>query len=881
MLSTTYYVSPTGRDINPGTSTAAPFQTLAAVDKLTLAPGDQVLLAGGATFTGTLSLTAEDAGASGNPVTISSYGTGRATIAAGDGDGIDVFDTSGVAISNLNVEGDSPDNDSSQGINLFNDRTTGGRLADGVSIDQVDVGGFGLFGIGIGAITTTYGFDHVSITNATLHDDDEAGLESYAGDYTANPAPYGLAHADVYVAHVTAHDNPGNAIHLASGNGIELGDLQNSTIERSVAYDNGTSRDGAPAGIWAYNCDNVTIQYNESYGNQGKTTDGDGFDLDGGTTHSTLQYNYSHDNYGAGYLLCQFADATAWSGNTVRYNISVNDGRANSYGAINLYTPTSALPLTDTQVYGNTIYVSTAANSTPSAVRVLAATDSVDFYNNVFDVAPGLQTVNLFNATFTDSVDGDGLTLAGNDYWTGSATDAGIFWAGTTYDTLAAWRTATGEEQLTGTDVGLDVDPTLVSPGVAPITATADDLATPLAGYELAAGSPLIDAGVSLTTLGLSPGATDFFGSAVPQGAGFDIGANEAVPGSTPTTPTATTTSTSVTVSPAAAVAVGTAVDLTATVTSMTAGVAPTGTVTFTLADGTVAGTATLGTGGVAVLTTTTLPAGIDVVTASYAGDTANAPSASPPVTVAVNPPGLAPTVTRSTVPATVVAGTPKVGGKVTLLVTNATPTTESGTAKFELFASATGALDGSALSVASVSKRLTVRAGRQATVTVNVTAVPTSLTAGTYSWVARVTDSAGVASIGLAGSPFTVAAAAVTLSATAKSTLAASVVAGKKPKGSVVLTVTNAGNTATTAPLTTTLYLSTDGTVANGVVIGHASSKAAVKPNGKTAKVTVALSAVPTSTAAGSYTVLAVVTDAAGHSAVVTLSSPFTVSAG
>ena len=51
-------------------------------------------------------------------------------------------------------------------------------------------------------------------------------------------------------------------------------------------------------------------------------------------TNSVMQYNYSHDNDGAGYGLYQGSTSAPWSNNVVRYNISQNDGRKNGYGAI-------------------------------------------------------------------------------------------------------------------------------------------------------------------------------------------------------------------------------------------------------------------------------------------------------------------------------------------------------------------------------------------------------------------------------------------------------------------------------------------------------------------------------------------------------------------
>jgi hypothetical protein len=520
MAGHTYYISPTGNDLAAGTSAATAWKTIARVNAATLGAGDSVLFQGGKTFNGTLALTAADAATTAAPITISSYGTGRAEIYAGAADGIDVFDTSGVAISNLNIEGSSPSNDTSQGINLYNDRTTGGRLANGVSITQVDVGGFGLRGIGIGAATTTYGFDHVSVTYATLHDDDEAGLYSYAGAYTTNPAPYGLAHADLYVAYVTAYHNAGNTIHLASGDGIELGDVTTATIEHCVAYANGLNREGGPVGIWTYNSDRVTIQYNESYGNEGGKTDGDGFDLDGGTTDAIVQYNYSHDNGGAAVLLCQFANANAWGNNVVRYNVSQNDGALLNYPGIEIYAPSNSPVMSNTEIYGNTIYASKTGSNTPRGISIDANTLNFHIRNNLFDVTAGGLAISVQSA-------GTGLLFQGNDYWTQSTTNAGLRWGVNTYTTLAAWRSATGEEKVGTTATGLAVNPLLAAPGTAGTIGPGANLATKLSAYRLSTASPLVNAGVNLTSLGVAVPATDFFGQPVPDGAGFDIGADE------------------------------------------------------------------------------------------------------------------------------------------------------------------------------------------------------------------------------------------------------------------------------------------------------------------------------------------------------------------
>src|SRR5206468_751201 len=128
------------------------------------------------------------------------------------------------------------------------------------------------------------------------------------------------------------------------------------TIERCVAYNNGAACNnpgGGPMGIWTWDSNNITIQYNESYANRCGTgsRDGGGFDLDGGVTNSVMQYNYSHDNYGAGFLLFQFASARPYGNNIVRYNITANDARNFHYGGIYMGGGSAVI---NNQIYNNT-----------------------------------------------------------------------------------------------------------------------------------------------------------------------------------------------------------------------------------------------------------------------------------------------------------------------------------------------------------------------------------------------------------------------------------------------------------------------------------------------------------------------------------------------
>jgi hypothetical protein len=527
LLSTTYYVSPSGFDQNAGTSTSKPWKTVAHVNAITFHPGDKILFQGGAAFAGNLKFTSADAGTAANPVLVSSYGSGRATIKAGSGNGITVLDAGGFTISQLNVVGPGlaagTGNSGGIGISFLNDSTTVTHLPHAY-IDHVDVGGFGLCGMGIGGTRAGAGFTDVRITYSSAHDNWLAGIWSYVGRYDDNPPVKVAAHLNVYVGHDLAYNNPGaNSTKGFNGNGIVLSQLDGGVIERCVAHGNGaanTGTNGGAVGIWCYCSNNVTIQYNESYGNTSAHLDGGGLDFDGGTTNSVMQYNYSHDNAGAGILLAQPSLFAKFSNNVVRYNISQNDGRKNGYSAVEVGGAIASNPYSNTEIYGNTLYISKPSGGSSAGIIVKGATVNLHVRNNIIYTTGGTPSVIVNTA-------GSGMLFQGNDYWTGSSSAINLRWLGKTYNTLSAWRSATGQEKVGSAVVGTSVAPLLTSPGKAGTLNNADNLST-VTQYKLWSGSPLIDNGVDLWAMGVNP-THDYYGDAVTQGKTFDIGADEVV----------------------------------------------------------------------------------------------------------------------------------------------------------------------------------------------------------------------------------------------------------------------------------------------------------------------------------------------------------------
>ena len=511
----TYYVSPAGSDANAGTSPEQAWRTLEKVSDTDVPAGYHILFEGGQTFNGTLKFGAADGGTADAPIVVSSYGVGRATLDAGDGTGIEVYNVAGLELKSLDVIGSGVETNTGTGVSLYTDLPGDGRL-EHIYIDDVDVSGFLEGGLVMGGYNNeTYGrgFKDVRVTNSRFHDNGDSGVQSY-GYWEANSDSSDYAHEDVYIGMTEVYNNVGKVGKgNNTGNGVVLGSVDGAVIEHSKAYNNGERNDfedGGPVGIWAWDSNDVTIQFNESYNNKtGSSKDGGGFDLDGGVTNSVVQYNYAHGNDGAGYLMGQFGGSRPLRNNVIRYNLSVNDGRKNGYAGIELFKAPDDTVFSDAAIYGNTVVIGPAEGDTPAAFKIFDWGDgirNVGVYNNIFFTQGDAEMVNLPG--------GDELSFVGNAYHATGAFK--IIDTNDSYPSLAAWQAATGQEVHDGVKTGLETDPLLVNPD----GEAADD-------FRLTGASPLIDAGFDLTAAGLEVGPHDFYGNAVPQGAAFDMGAHE------------------------------------------------------------------------------------------------------------------------------------------------------------------------------------------------------------------------------------------------------------------------------------------------------------------------------------------------------------------
>jgi Secretion system C-terminal sorting domain len=516
-----YYVSSVGDDSNSGTSIATAWATINKVNSTVFLPGDSLYFEGGQTFNGNIYLPAGDANDPGNIFVITSYGAGRATINAGSSYGFYAYNTQGFSISNLIFDGNSTSTNTGAGISIFSDLSGDVKLSN-ISISNIEVKNFGLEGVKISTSVNLTGYQNLSLSNLSVHDVMNNGIIIFG---FLSQSLVGWQHKNVSVSDCEVYNVPGSTLPANyEGSGIVLEGVDGGLIQNCVAHDNGQNNTfcGGPAGIWTLESNNVIIQSCESYRNHSGTgCDGAGFDLDGGVTNSIMQYNYSHDNDGAGYLLGQYANARAWSNNTMRYNISENDGITNE-GGIGVFKGPGTT-MSGANIFNNTIYISPqAANTTECAVYFtnwFTGIDNVAFYNNILYSTGGVPLVSIptsYSAFF-----------AGNLYWSSGSTIS-IYYQGVNYTSLASWQTATGNEVVGATHTGYNGDPLLTNPGAGGTIGYGNSL-TSLNSYKISSvSSPANSNALDLGALySINTGTSDFWGNIIPGGNANDIGANQ------------------------------------------------------------------------------------------------------------------------------------------------------------------------------------------------------------------------------------------------------------------------------------------------------------------------------------------------------------------
>ncbi len=494
----TYYLSPLGDDSNAGTSPDQAWQTIDKINSIDFEPGDRIYFQGGETFQGNILFDLNDSGTLTDSIYLDSYGSERAIIDAQNGTGFEANGSSFIQIKNLNFRGNGR-NDGNEGDGVLIESCTD------VSVDSVDIYGFQHSGLVVSISGSNFRF-----TNIYAYENGYYGICIIGENKTSV--------TNAYFGYCVADNNPGDPTVTTShsGSGILAYNASDVIIEYCKASNNGWDmqniNNNGPGGIWVAEVDNVLIQYCISHDNKtpaGKY-DGLGFDLDGGTTNSTIQYCLSYNNHGAGFGIFQYSNATDWGNNTIRYCISENDGNVTGTGSVIVWNGTSiGSNFEGFEFYNNVIY-----NTSGPALSFLDNNNSnFNFRNNIF-VSKDKSVYNGIS----------GETFQANCWFSLN----GLFQIGAvTYD-FETWAQDNNNEMLNGEIVGMYANPLLKNPGSS--TLTDPTILSSVDDYELTESSPLINSGLDLNgEFGINPGSQDYFGNSIKHGPEFDMGIHEFV----------------------------------------------------------------------------------------------------------------------------------------------------------------------------------------------------------------------------------------------------------------------------------------------------------------------------------------------------------------
>jgi len=249
----------------------------------------------------------------------------------------------------------------------------------------------------------------------------------------------------------------------------------------------------------------------------GTARDGAGFDLDLGTENGIIQYNWSHDNQGEGYLFVSWPVGYGYSRGVshnaqMRYNLSERDGKKLA-GGISVFGGVSPLV-----IYNNTIYYEPdrpagtpmfngEGGALTTSIWGKSGKPDLRAYNNIFVTNGKTNTAAVSNDVWSD---GSGTFTFDNNIWWLVEGGVQFQWGNTAIVSWSGWQTS----------------------GFDPSGKNADALFVGRIGsgpraYFLANGSPAIDSSRVVTDALRGMGLQDASGATIPQGSAYNIGACE------------------------------------------------------------------------------------------------------------------------------------------------------------------------------------------------------------------------------------------------------------------------------------------------------------------------------------------------------------------
>jgi hypothetical protein len=509
---TTYYVDCSAGSNGDG-SQSSPFNSLAAINGVTLGPGDSALFKRGTTCHGQLKPVGS--GASGSPITIGAYGSGARPIIDGD--------YAVAPVVSLNV----------QEYFVFQD----------LEIKESTGAGLRIWG-GKGAALSYFRLTNLYVHHVDLHD---GGFAIEVGRYnwrSINDAVIDNcvthdAFRGIYIAGQCCNDpaKRGNdnvirnsVAYNCENDGIILFNTNNALMENNVVYSSGLQpevENHTPNALWTWDVGGAVVQFNEVYLMESPDADGGAYDIDYYCQDNIYQYNYAHDNYAFG-IAVYGAERTGTINSVVRYNIFSNNGRVKSHEG-DFYTLTWNRGWLDgMQIYNNTSYwnpvdLTGGCPDCYSAAFCVGCIAPWQWYTDFGGTRPNFFKNNIIISDWPYiiwSAD-PAVELDYNLYWYTGAGNPKFIW-GPDQDSYAIYEGFSTYQAASGEDANsIYADPKVNN-------YTYHGVGMPTTQFTLQSDSPAINAGTDVCTgiSGCTMGTRDFYGNAIPNGQ-YDIGAHE------------------------------------------------------------------------------------------------------------------------------------------------------------------------------------------------------------------------------------------------------------------------------------------------------------------------------------------------------------------
>ena len=392
-----YYIDATnGDDSNDGLSADNAWKSLERVKQVSFLPGEKLLLKRGEVFEGELEITGK--GTSAQPVIIDAYGAGIKPCIVGNDVSlyaVRIFNADYITMRNLEIvnTGKQPlpkrtglkieCRDYGVSHNITVDSLTI-RDVNGSLVKELG-GGSGIFIVN-GGDSIVSRFDSLVIKNCHILRCARNAMiwSGYYDRRNWHPSKHTIVH--------------NNLIEQVPGDGIVPIGCDSTLIEYNVMRDcpDVLPMTEAAAGIWPWSCDNTMIRFNEVSGHKAPW-DAQGFDCDYNSTNTTIQYNYSYDNYGGMVLICDSGERGFSVGNensVVRYNISIGDGIRPKKTRMGMFSPAIhvAGPVKNTLIERNIVHLNTKPSPEIDCSMVVSDmwtgyADSTFFKKNIFYAA--------------------------------------------------------------------------------------------------------------------------------------------------------------------------------------------------------------------------------------------------------------------------------------------------------------------------------------------------------------------------------------------------------------------------------------------------------------------------------------------------------------